>query len=832
MADKKKRVFQIAKELNISHTEIMEFLEREGLGVGSHMSPVESDVYGRILGEFAKEKVLVERRQKEKNRIDIEAARRTERVGKKARFDRILTLEEQRQLEVEEAAKLKLEAEEKVRQKAADEERRMKEEEFKQLAIEELQRQETDGSDGAEMSTAKAGQDSQAGSEPGKPKARLKRINIRDIESKIEQGRKRPLRKGKDKETPAQPKSVEQTLRQTLASISSKDKRRRPPRRVKSAGEEQADIAAGRPEIHVHEYMSIHELAKAMDTNPMEVITVCMQMGIMATINQRLDMDTLTLVAQEFNFDVTEDTVLNDEAILQELASKSDQGESVPRPPIVTVMGHVDHGKTSLLDRIREANVVGGESGGITQHIGAYKVDVGKGRQITFLDTPGHKAFTAMRARGAQVTDIVVLIVAADDAVMPQTIEAINHARAASVNIVVAINKIDKPEADAERVKRELSEQGLLVEDWGGKYQCAEISAKSGQGVDELMEKILLEAELLDLQATTGGSANGTVIDSRLDRGLGAVATVLIQGGSLGIGDSFLCGTKVGRVRAVIDERGNRIKTASPSDPVQILGFESVPQAGDRFIVFEDEREARRISDERSRTKRESDYRRKSVKSLDEISKQILEGQIRELTILIKGDVDGSVEALVDSFSEMGTDEVAVKIIHSGVGMVGENDVLLAKASDAVIIAFRVSTSTGGKALAKQESLEIRQYDVIYDAVNEIKLALEGLLEPERVETALGIAEVRATFRVPALGTIAGCYLREGKAIRDAYLRVKRNGELLHEGELTSLRRFKDNVKEVPSGQECGIGVDGFAAFEIGDIIEIYDVKEVKRTLA
>ena len=578
--------------------------------------------------------------------------------------------------------------------------------------------------------------------------------------------------------------------------------------------------------------MSVAELATVMKVSAMEVISACMKLGIMVSINQRLDMPTLTIVAEDFGFDVDEDSILSDMLILEDMAAKETEAESVRRPPVVTVMGHVDHGKTTLLDNVRSSNVVAGESGGITQHIGAYEVTLSSGEHITFLDTPGHAAFTAMRARGAQITDIVVLIVAADDAVMPQTKEAIDHAKAAGVNLIVAINKIDKPEADVERVKRELSEHGVLVEDWGGKVQCAEISAKSGKGIPELMNKILLEAEMLDLTAVKDAPANGTVIESRLDRGLGAVATVLIQKGTLRRGDTFLSGNHSGRVRALQNERGMAVNEAYPSDPILIQGFAAVPQAGDRFIVFEDDKEAKRIGVERARIRQEMDRREKSVRTLDDISKEIQEGAVRQLPILLKADVDGSLEALRDSLSGMSTEEVSIDVIHHAVGNVSENDVLLAKASSAVIIAFRVKASPGAMELIKTEGVEIRNYDVIYDAVDEIKLALEGLLEPEKVETPLGVAEVRATFRVPKLGIIAGCYMKEGKAVREAYLRVTRNGELIHEGDVTSLRRFKDDVKEVQEGFECGIGVQGFTDFQEGDLLEIYEVKEVKRTLA
>ena len=845
-AIKKPRIFQIAKELNISHTEIMEFLEREEIKVTSHMSPVETGVYERILGEFAKEKVIVDRHRKEIARRDVERARRRVSAGR-GRFDNVLSIDEQRKIEVEEAERARIAREEIEKHRLEEEAQRKKEEELKQLALEELKRYEkaakaTEKEREKESATAAAtpvdeGKKSlitgKKAPEPAKPK--LKRIDIREIEGKIAQGRKKPAA-AKDKRvvTDAKVKTIEQTLRQTLASMSTKERRRKTQRRVKVEEAAAAAPVEQRPTIKIHKFMSVSELAAAMEVvSPMDVISSCMQLGIMATINQRLDLETLSVLAEEFCFDIEEEDVLDDETVLQDMAGDTAGAEQqVYRPPVVTVMGHVDHGKTSLLDYVRSTNVVGGESGGITQHIGAYEVTLPKGQRITFLDTPGHEAFTAMRARGAQVTDIVVLVVSADDAVMPQTVEAINHAKAAGVHIVVAINKIDKPEADPERVKRELSEHEVLVEDWGGKVQSAEISAKRGDGVQDLLDKILLEAEILDLQAVKDAPAVGTIIESRLDKGLGPVATVLVQKGTLKPGDSFLCGSQIGHVRAMQNERGIRSEAAYPSDPVQIQGFENVPQAGDRFIIFEDEREAKRISAERSRVRREIEHRRKSVRTLDEISRQIREGEVRQLSILIKADVDGSLEALSETLHNLSSEEVAVDVIHRGVGMVSENDVLLALASNAVIVAFRVNTSSGAKVLAKKDNVEIRNYDVIYNAVDEVRLALEGLLEPEKVESPLGIAEIRATFRIPSLGTIAGCYMKDGKAVRNALLRVKRDGELLHEGRLTSLRRFKDDVKEVQEGYECGIGVEGFTDFIEGDILEIFEVKEVKRTLA
>ncbi|MEE9464403.1 MAG: translation initiation factor IF-2, partial [Candidatus Neomarinimicrobiota bacterium] len=733
---KKSRIFQIAKELNISHTEIIDFLDREGVKVVSHMSPVEPEVYERILGEFAKEKVIVDRHRKEMARRDVERARRRT-SSSRGRFENILTLEEQRKIEEEERVnKAKLEKE---KMRLAEEAKRKKEEELKQLAQEELKRRkeeeqatrEKDKTAAIEAAAPKKKKEPAADRQAlTSEKPRLKRIDMRAIEGKVDQGRKRPVaRKDKPGMDEAKSKSVEQTLRQTLASMTTRERRRKPQRREKIVTEEAASSGDERPKIKIHEFMSVSELAQAMGVPPMDLIGSCMQLGVMATINQRLDLETLSLLAEECGFEVDQEDVLDDETILQEMAAKTDGAKPEPRPPVVTVMGHVDHGKTSLLDYIRSTNVAVGESGGITQHIGAYEVTLPKGQKITFLDTPGHEAFTAMRARGAQVTDIVVLVVAADDSVMPQTLEAINHAKAAGVHMVVAINKIDKPEADPERVKRELAEHDVLVEDWGGKVQSADLSAKRGDGVEDLLDKILLEAEIMDLAAVKDAPAVGAVVEARLDKGLGPVATILVQKGTLKTGDTFLCGTQLGRVRAMQDENGQHVKSRYPADPVQIQGFDSVPQAGDRFIVFEDEREAKRLSVERSRVRREMEYRQKSTQSLDEISRQIREGKVKELSILLKADVDGSLEALTDSLQDLGTEEVTVNIILRGVGMVSENDVLLALASQAVIIAFRVSTSSGAKVLAKKDKVEIRKYEVIYNAVNEMKLALEGLLE-------------------------------------------------------------------------------------------------------
>ena len=582
--------------------------------------------------------------------------------------------------------------------------------------------------------------------------------------------------------------------------------------------------------IRLPEFTSVDELAQSMDVSVNEVIMSCMSMGLMVTINQRLEMESMMLIADEFGFEI--DTIKDVVVDMVELKSDDkDDRNATPRAPVVTVMGHVDHGKTSLLDFVRNDNVVAGEAGGITQHIGAYEVTLENSKKITFLDTPGHAAFTAMRARGAQVTDIVVIIVAADDSVMPQTIEAIDHARAASVPIIVAINKIDRPESNSDKIKQQLTEQKLVVEDYGGNIQCSEISAKTGIGIPELLDKILLEAEILDLKANAEISAKGTVIESRLDKGLGAVATVLVEKGTLRKGDIFICGTQYSKVRALLNERGVRVESAGPSDPVQVLGFEEVPNAGDGLNVMKDEREARRIALQRSQLKREAEQRRFKHLTLDQIGQQISHGELQNLDIVVKGDVDGSIEALSDALMALSNKEVAVNIIHRSVGMVNENDVTLCTASGAIILAFNVGVSNEAKYIAKQNGIDVRNYSVIYDAVNDVKLALEGLLRPDKIEEALGVAEVRNVFKIGRKDVIAGSYVKNGKAIRNALLRIERDEEIIHEGKLTSLKRFKDDVNEVNTGFECGIAVEGFDKFIEGDLIKFYEIVEVKRTL-
>ncbi|MCU7502608.1 MAG: translation initiation factor IF-2 [Ignavibacteria bacterium] len=581
--------------------------------------------------------------------------------------------------------------------------------------------------------------------------------------------------------------------------------------------------------IKVTEFIAVNELANLMNVSVSDVIAKCIGLGIMVSINQRLDVETITLVADEFGYEVE----FEEEYTSEELEDIQDDPETLKsRPPVVTIMGHVDHGKTSLLDRIRSSNVVAGESGGITQHIGAYQVEVASGKFITFLDTPGHEAFTAMRARGAKVTDIVVLIVAADDAVMPQTVEAINHAQAAGVPIIIAINKIDKPGANPDKIRQQLADRNILVEDWGGRYQCVEISAKANINIEELLEKILLESELLELKANPDRQARGTVIESQLDKGRGITGTILVQKGTLKVGDPFVSGVYYGRVRAMFDERNRKIDTAPPSTPVLVLGFEGAPQAGDTFVVVNSERDAREISLKRQQLKREQDQRQIHHITLDEIARQISIGGVKELPLIVKGDVDGSVEALSDSLMKLSNEEVLVQVIHKGVGGISEGDVLLAAASGAIIIGFHVRPNLNARKLAENEKVDIRLYNVIYDAINEVKSALEGLLSPVISEEVVATIEVRDTFKVPKVGTVAGCYVQEGKVMRTNKIRLIRQGIVVHDGELASLRRFKDDVKEVDAGYECGLNINNFNDIKVGDIIEAYKIVETKKKLA
>ncbi|HRH65707.1 MAG TPA: translation initiation factor IF-2 [Bacteroidia bacterium] len=630
-------------------------------------------------------------------------------------------------------------------------------------------------------------------------------------------------------------KEIQDQIKATLARLSSGGKSRsskmRKARRDERAEvkREKAEEQAGNKTIKVTEFVTANELAKLMDVQVTEVISTFMSLGMFVSINQRLDAEALRVVAEEFGFEV--EFVSAD--VQETIGTEEDLPEDLkPRSPIVTVMGHVDHGKTSLLDYIRKANVIAGEAGGITQHIGAYSVKLENGKTITFLDTPGHEAFTAMRARGAKVTDVAIIVIAADDNVMPQTIEAINHAQAANVPMVFAINKVDKPDANPERIKEQLAKMNILVEDWGGKYQCQEISAKKGMNVEALLEKVLLEAELLDLKANANRRANGTVIESMLDKGRGYVMTVLIQGGTLHVGDVILAGCYSGRVKALFNERGFRIKEAGPSAPAQVLGMTGAPQAGDLFNVMEDEREARDIANKRLQLQREQGIRTQKHITLDEIGRRLAIGNFKELNVIVKGDVDGSIEALADSLLKLSTPEIQINIIHKSVGAITESDVLLASASNAIVIGFQVRPSVNARKLAETEQIEIRLYSIIYDAINELKAAMEGMLAPEFQEKIVGNIEIRDIFKIPKVGTIAGCMVLDGKVSRNTKVRVVRDGIVVFSGELASLKRFKDDVKEVSAGYECGLSVHNFQDLKVGDVIEGYEQVAVKRTLA
>ena len=654
-----------------------------------------------------------------------------------------------------------------------------------------------------------------------------------------EDRRRDKKRRRKSKRSQVDREAVQANISRTLASIKGpggrKSARRRddePSARERAEIQRAEEIEREKTLVRVNEFITVSELASALNVSPTDIVTFCFkELGMMVTVNQRLDFDQIDLIAGAFGFRAErEEEYLPTESIVDEAEDTPESLES--RPPVVTVMGHVDHGKTSLLDYVRKTNVIAGESGGITQHIGAYHVKLPSGQGITFLDTPGHEAFTAMRARGAQVTDIVVLVVAADDQVMPQTVEAISHARNAGVPMIVAINKIDLPTANIEKVKQDLLSQGVTVEDFGGDTMAQPISAKKGQGIEELLDKVLLQAEMLDKKANPKRLATGTVVESALDPGKGPVATVLVQNGTLHIGDDFICGSLAGRVRALLDERGQRVEEASPSIPVQILGFDGVPQAGDSFTAVPEGAGARDIAQRRQRLDREASHRRTARgHSLEDLSKRIEEGAIQSLKIIIKADQGGPAEALADAFADLSTDEVRVEIVHRGVGAINESDILLARASDAVVIGFHVRPDANARAIAEREKVDIRTYRVIYEAVEDVRNALEGMLAPEQRETVFGEAEVRQTFKISGTGTIAGCYVRHGTIKRSAKIRVIRDGVEVYHGGIGSLKRFKEDVREVKEGLECGIGVENFNDVKVGDVLEAYTVEQVARSL-
>lgn len=664
-------------------------------------------------------------------------------------------------------------------------------------------------------------------------------INPSSVQVNNNNNQQKENKKHKDKGSKTQPKpelteeEIQAKIKETLIRLGkkskgsnySKEKRVKIRERLEEESERQE---AEKKILKVTEFITANQMASMMNINVTEIIKACMNLGLFVSINQRLDAETMSFVAEEFGYKLEFVSVEAQENIEEE---KDNPEDLVERAPIVTVMGHVDHGKSSLIDYIRNSNIVAGEAGGITQHIGAYSVKLDNGKSITFLDTPGHEAFTAMRARGAKLTDIAIIVVSADDRVMPQTKEAINHAQAAGVPIVFAINKIDKPDANPNKIKEELANMNFLVEEWGGKYQSQDISAKMGINVDLLLDKVLLEAELLELKANPKRRAVGTVVESSLDKGRGYVATVLVQNGTLRIGDIMLAGAHSGRVKAMFNERGQQVKEAGPSTPVLVLGLDGAPQAGDKFNVMTDEREAREIATKRGQLIREQSFRAHKHITLDEIGRRLAIGDFKELNVIVKGDVDGSVEALSDSLLKLSTDKISVRIIHKGVGAISESDVTLASASDAIIIGFQVRPSASARKLAEQEQIDIRLYSIIYDAINEVKAAMEGMLAPEYEEKVVCNVEVREVFKISKVGTVAGCYVTDGKISRNTKVRIIRDGIVIHTGELGSLKRFKDDVKEVAKGFECGLNIHNFNDIKVGDIIEGYELIQVKPKL-
>lgn len=958
-AKKRKKMFQIAKELNLATETIKEFLEKKGVAVNNPNMRISDDVYEMILERFSAEKKVadkIHKRREERHREEAEvaepvddAAVAEEVAGEPAEpvaeepaveeaaeaveevvEEAAAVLEEAPEMteaapaeaevvedapeaieaaadavvdtpepdvepevseaEPEDAPEAPEPAEEKPLEEESEEElapqvgdiidhpmakqfleKQRQEEERKkqreQVALENLKNKKSklpkDGDKGqaADQDAAdvdedsgkpddrkkgkkdkkKGRKDTQEEKDARRKKAfemlRRERKNIRpqmvstddedapvDLTRKEGEGRRKRSKKKKEVDH----KEVESALKKTLAEMRDTGTGKKRRKKVKTEqGEEIEEVNV----VKVTEFITTQDLANLLDEPSTEIIRKCLELGLVVTINQRLDMDTIRLLAEEFGFEVEEEEEFGTD-YLEDIQDEDDKPEDLkPRAPVVTIMGHVDHGKTSLLDYIRNANVVAGESGGITQHIGAYEVTLQDGREITFLDTPGHEAFTAMRARGAQVTDIVVLVIAADDKVMPQTEEALDHAKAAGVSIVIAINKIDRPGANADGIRKQLADRNVLVEDWGGQYQCVEVSAITGDNVPDLLEKILLESELLDLKANPNKHARGVVLEALLDKGKGPVATVLVEEGTLTIGDSFVIGQHSGKVRAMLNERGQRVKSAGPSTPVQILGINGVPEAGDRYIVMADERAVKDISQRRQQLKREQDFRQVRLLTLDELSRQIKAGNVKELKLIVKADVDGSAQALTDSLLRLSTDEVEVQVIRRAVGPIVESDIILAAASQAIIIGFHVRPTVNAKELASRENVDIRLYKVIYDAIEDVEKALEGMLEPIAREVVIGSAEIREVFKISRIGSIAGCYVLNGKLTRNAKVRLVRNEVEIYDGKLASLKRFKEDVKEVQSGYECGLNIESFNDIKHGDIIEAYEVVMEAQTL-
>lgn len=784
------------------------------------------------------EKEAKAEQEAKKEKAEKEAAEKEKAEAKKAEEEQ----EKKKKAAAEKAKKEEAEEKEETKSEEPEEEETSKAEDDSKEEDDEEEEEVIRGSAGKLKGTKVLGKASFTSDiADRKPRKKRKRRKDRkdDTPAKKDEdtSSKSKSKKKRKKKTEIDETDVDKMMRETMKkmqsskTVGSKRAKRRRERKEEREEEQQKQAEMEELEsdiIETTEFITANELADLLDVGVNDIISVCMSIGLMITINQRLDAGTIELVAEEYGKEVK---FIEAEEMDEDLSVPEDAEEDLKaRAPIITVMGHVDHGKTSLLDYIREEKVAAGEAGGITQHVGAYQV-VHNDNEITFLDTPGHEAFTAMRSRGAQATDIVILVVAADDSVMPQTIEAINHAKAAGVPIVVAINKMDKEGVNPDRIKTQLSEHDVIVEDYGGKVQYAEVSAHTGQGIEDLLEKVLIEAELLELKANPNRRADGVVLEARLDKGKGIVSNILVQGGTLKVGDPFVAGPCFGRVRAMENDRGQRIKEAGPSTPVQLMGFDDMPQAGDKLIVAEDEKLAKEVANERMQIRREQAMRTTKHMTLDDISRRLALGEVSELNIIIKADVDGSIEALSGSLQKLGTDEVSVNIIHTGAGAISESDVLLASASDAIIIGFQVRPTAQARKLAEEEEIDIRLFSVIYDAVDEVRDALEGLLSPELKEQMMGVVDVREIFKVSKVGTIAGCYVTEGKVERNNPIRLVRDGVVIYDGEIDALKRFKDDVKEVASGYECGISIKGYNDIKVGDQIESYKITEQKRTL-
>jgi len=889
-ANKPVRLSKAAREFNLGIGTIVDFLETKGIQVEAKPNTkLDPEVYALVRSNFQGDKAAKEAAQRstvniDRENISLASAKKKEVEEPESSADKIdlniFKKEEVKDEKVKEekkeenqdakapkpkASRLKVvgkvdfEAQEKeaAAKRAAAEEARIKakleaEKIVVKSAIKPIKKQEEEPvEDAPDVVKANVEQlsgpkvvgkielpvEKQKSSDDGK----RKRVRVKKVDVKKQANQARQNNKNKKKQKAAYVKKevsqedIQKEIRETLARLSggkkSKSSKLRREKRKNIRERTEDELVQQQLEesiLKMTEFVTVAELATMMNKSPNDVISACMMLGIMVSINQRLDSETITMIAEDFGYEV--EFVSSDLEDSIEVEEDKDE-DLVERPPIVTVMGHVDHGKTSLLDYIRNANVIDGEAGGITQHIGSYSVKMDDGKNITFLDTPGHEAFTAMRARGAQVTDLAIIVIASDDAVMPQTKEAIHHAQAAEIPMIFALNKMDRETANPDKIKTELSEMNILVEEWGGKYQCQEISAKNGTNIDELLERVLLESEMLELKANPDKKAVGTIVESSLDKGRGYVTNILVQGGTLRVGDAVLAGQYSGKIKAMFDERGTRIDVAGPSTPVSVLGFDGAPSAGDKFNVFEDEKEARSIATKRQQLQREQGVRTQKTVTLEEIGRRIAVGEFKELNLIVKGDVDGSIEALSDSLQKLSTEKVQVNIIHKAVGQISESDVLLASASSAYIIGFQVRPSSTARKLAEKEEIQIRLYSVIYKAIEEMRDAMEGLLSAKIEENIVGTAEIRETFKISKIGTIAGCFVTEGKILRSSKVRILREGIVVYTGLLGSLKRFKDDIKEVAKGYECGLNIEKFNDIKVGDVVEAYEDVEVKQTL-